>query len=121
MANATEDKKEQEEHIQHVTQQNATLINMIHEQQKKVDDLMTTSKVLISKMRNTADSGEQWQQNGDTMTKQGKKKSCAATAKAVYTTTATSVTHWKRTKKNHPPWYNTHFNPDGTRKGGNQT
>ena len=35
---------------------------------------------------------------GDTMTSQ-RKRSCATTAKAGYTTTAKSVTHWKRTNK----------------------
>ena len=48
-----------------------------------------------------------------------RKRSCAAIAKAGYTTTATSAT-LKKNNQNHPPWYNTHFNPDVTRKGGNQ-
>ena len=46
----TQGKKEQEEHIQQVTQKNATLIRMIQEQQKKIEELMTMSKNLINKM-----------------------------------------------------------------------
>ena len=36
-AELTQDKKEQEEHIQQVIQQNATLITMVQEQQKKLE------------------------------------------------------------------------------------
>ena len=40
---AMQDKKGQEEHIQQVTQENATLINIIHEQQNKIEEMMVTS------------------------------------------------------------------------------
>ena len=49
-AKATQDKKEQEEHIQEVAQQNATLITVVQEQQKKIEELMTTHKNLLNKM-----------------------------------------------------------------------
>ena len=49
-AQATKDKKELGEHIQQVTQHNATFMNMIHWQQKEIEELMTTSKSFIIKM-----------------------------------------------------------------------
>ena len=36
--------------IQQVTQQNAKLMTLVHEQQKKIEELMNTSKNLIKKM-----------------------------------------------------------------------
>ena len=96
-AKVTQGMKEQEEHIQQVTQQNTM---MIHEQQKKIEELMTTSKSLISKLTRTTQIQES---NGNKMGTQQqnkeRKRSCATTAKAGYITTVTSVTHWKRTSK----------------------
>ena len=49
-AKATQEQKEQQEHIQQVTHQNATLVAMIQEQQKKIKQLITASKNLLEKM-----------------------------------------------------------------------
>ena len=48
-AKATLEKKEQQEHIQQVTNHNATLVTMVQEKQRKIEKLMTTSKNLFEK------------------------------------------------------------------------
>ena len=74
-AKATKDRKEQEENVQQVTQQNATLINMIQQQQKTIGELITTSKSLMNKMAGTLQNQESnCNKMGDTTIRQGKKK-----------------------------------------------
>ena len=72
---ATQDKKEQEEHIKQVTQQNTTLIQMIQDQQKKIEELMATSNTLIHQMKGSTltqeSNGKKEEEAG---TKQGKEK-----------------------------------------------
>ena len=93
-AKGTQGRKEQKKHVQQVTQQNA----IIQEQQKKIEELMTTSKSLITKMIGTLQTHENNSYKiGGTMSRQRKKRCCATTATAGYTITVTSVTHWKRT------------------------
>lgn len=69
-AKVTQDKKEQEEHIQQVTQQNTTLFAMVQEQQKKIEQLMSTSKILIKYDRNTTNLDYNGTNLGDKPTKQ---------------------------------------------------
>ena len=66
-AKATKEQKEQQEHIQQVTNQNATLVTMIQEPQKKLKELMTTSKNLLEKMA-FINNKEQSEGNGVTAT-----------------------------------------------------
>ena len=55
-AKAPQDEKEQEKHIKLVSQQNATLITMIQDQQKKTKELMT--KNLINKVTRAPQSSD---------------------------------------------------------------
>ena len=74
-AKATQHKKEQEKHIQQVTQQDATFITIVHEQQKKIEELMITSKNIINKMTGTPQHPDNNDtQLGDELTRQRKKK-----------------------------------------------
>ena len=43
-------KKKHQEHIQQVTNQNAMLVTMVQEHQKKIEKLMSTIKALLDKM-----------------------------------------------------------------------
>ena len=47
---AEQEIKEQQENIQQVTQQNAMLVTMMQEHQKKIEKLMSTIKALLDKM-----------------------------------------------------------------------
>ena len=66
--------KEQQEHIQLLTNQNAALVTMVQEQQRKIEELMMTSKNLFEKMTSTNNKeqsrGKQNNRNG----RQGNKK-----------------------------------------------
>ena len=118
--NRGKDRKKQAEHVQQVTQQNVTLITMVQEQQQEIEELMTPSKTLMTKMMGTLQTHES---NG---TKAGDKKQDMERKKVVQQLQKLVIPqqgqmlHIGEKKWNHPPWYNTHFHPDGTRKGGNQ-
>ena len=81
-AKATQGRKEQEEHIQHVTQQNATLITMVQEQQKNIEELMITSKNLIKMTATPRNPDNNGIKSGDEPTRQGKKKMLCSNCKS---------------------------------------
>ena len=78
-----QDKNEQEEYIQQVTQQNTTLITMIQEQQKKIEGLTTTSKNLINNVTAVPQSQKAMAiKQEKSLTDNGRKRSGAIIAKA---------------------------------------
>ena len=120
-AKVTQNRKEQKEHVQKVTQQNAMLITMIYKQQKKIEKQMTASKSLMTKMTVTPQSKENNDnKTRDTMTRQGKKKKLCNNCKSWVYHNSDKCHTLEKNKQHHSPLYCTHFNPYGTRKGGNQ-
>ena len=95
--NRGKDRKKQAEHVQQVTQQNVTLITMVQEQQQEIEELMTPSNTLMTKMMGTLQTHESnGTKAGDKKQDMERKKSCATVAKAGYTTTGTNVTYWRK-------------------------
>ena len=102
-AKAMQDKKEQEEHIQQVTKQNTTLIEMSQDHQKKIEELMSTNKTLINQMTGPTPMQESsGKKLGEAITKQGmEKKLCIKCKNWVYHTSNKCYTLDKN-KHNHP-------------------
>ena len=71
---AKQQRKEQHEHIQQITNQNAMLVTMVQEQQKKIEELMSTSKTLLDKMTGAGSKDNQCNERNDGNGPQDKKK-----------------------------------------------
>ena len=97
---AEQEQKEQQEHIQQVTNQNVTLINMAQEPQKKLEELMSASNTLLDKMI-----------GADSKDNQSKKRKTKMGAKEKRRNGA---------KHNQPPWYKDRKNQEGTQQDNTQ-
>ena len=117
-AKATQDKKEQEEHVQQVTQQN-TLIQMIQDQQRKIEELMATSNTLIHQIKGSNVTHEgKGKTEGETSTKEGKKKKLCINCKNWVYHNSNKCYTLETNKYNCPPWCSNNNNMKGSRKVG---
>ena len=82
-ANAEQEIKEQQEHIHQVISQNALLVTMVQEQQKKIEELMSTSKTLLDKMTGAGSKDNKSNKRKDGNRRQGKKKTWCNNCKSM--------------------------------------
>ena len=104
-AKAEQERKEQQEHIQQVTHQNAMLVTMVQEQQKKIEELMSTSKTLLDKMTRVESKDNQSIKRNDWTGCQGKKKEWYKKCKSLVYHNSDACHTVDKNKHNHPSWY----------------
>ena len=99
-----QEQKEQQEYIQQVTNQNAMLVRMVQEQQKKIEELMSASKTLLDKMTGAGSKDNQSKKRNDQNMHQGKKKWCK-NCKRMGHHNNDDCYALDKNKHNRPPWY----------------